>query len=121
VLFLKKLTLDFDARTKHLAITPVLVRLPGLPLILWFKKVFKEITNSLGFFYEDDSSYKTTGYMGMAQILVGINISGSLVDSITIQPGKNYYHQSLDYEGIPFRYGKHHSYGNLYKDCIRSR
>jgi hypothetical protein len=66
---------DFDASTEKLAITPVWVCLPGLPLILWSKEVFKEIGNALGFFYEANSSYKSSGYMGMAHILVGLKLS----------------------------------------------
>jgi hypothetical protein len=51
--------------------------------------------------------------MGMAHILMDLNISGGLVDSIFIQLGKNTYHQSIDYEGIPFRCGRCHSYDDL--------
>jgi hypothetical protein len=64
-LFLKKWLVDFDAHTEILAITMVWVFLPSLPLILWSEEVFKEIRNSLGFFYEAHTSYKTLGYMGM--------------------------------------------------------
>jgi hypothetical protein len=41
-------------------------------------------------------------------------------DSISIQHKDTIYHQSLYYEGIPFRCGRCHVYGHLAKDlCMR--
>jgi hypothetical protein len=77
--------------------------------------------NALGFFYEANSSYKSSGYMGMAHILVGLKLSEALADSISIQLGQNTFHHNLDYEGNPFRCGKCHTYGRLYKECRRAQ
>jgi hypothetical protein len=49
-LFLKKWHLDFDARSTHLDIISIWVRLRGLPLVLWSKGVFEEIGNDSTFF-----------------------------------------------------------------------
>jgi hypothetical protein len=51
--------------------------------------------------------------MGMAQILIRLNVSRGLADVITIRCGQKVYRQEVDYEGIPFRCGRCHSYGHL--------
>jgi hypothetical protein len=60
---------------------PVWVHILGLPLILWSKEVFEKIGNTLGTFYEANLSFQETGYYGMAQILVGLEVSKGLVES----------------------------------------
>jgi len=81
---------------------------------------FREIGNALGFYYEADISYQSTGYMGMAHILVGIKLFVGLADTIIIQRRDEVYHRELDYEGIPFRCGKCHFYGHLAKEWSRN-
>jgi hypothetical protein len=60
---------------------------PTLPLIFWTEDVFKEIRNILGFYYEADFSFHTTSNMGMARLLVGLNVSKGLADTISIKCG----------------------------------
>jgi hypothetical protein len=100
----------------HLDFTPGLGKDVRAPLILWSEEVFKEIGNSLGLFYEEYTSFYDSGYMGMARILVGLDLSKGLVDSIIIRKGPAIFYQALDYEGIPFKCGQCHEYGNLAKD-----
>jgi hypothetical protein len=76
--------LDFDARSPHLNYFLIRVRLLRLPLIIWSKGFFKEIGNALGILYEVDNSYHDSRYMGMGRIIVGLEISKVLVDSIVI-------------------------------------
>ena len=59
----------------------------GLPLILWLNEVSMEIGNDLQIFYEVDKSYCEYGYMGMAQILVEMDLKRGLSDSIIIKKG----------------------------------
>jgi hypothetical protein len=70
---------------------------------LWSDVVFKEIGNTLDIFYEADMTYHDSRYMGMAWILVGLDISRGLVESIEICRGVEIYHQTINYEGLPFR------------------
>lgn len=46
-----------------------------------------EIGNKITHLFEVDNLYKDTGYMGMEQILVGLNMKKGLLDSITISYG----------------------------------
>lgn len=86
-LFLKNQHLDFDAQIKKLEVTIVQVCLLGFPLIFWLDDVFWEIGNKIKHFFEADNLFKDTGYMGMAQILVGLNVTKGLKDSIKISQG----------------------------------
>jgi hypothetical protein len=85
-------------------------------LILWFEEVFKEIGNAFRFFYDADNSFHSLGYMAMARILVRLELSKSLVDSIMIQKEPTIFYQSLDYKGIPLKCGWCHEYGHLAKE-----
>jgi hypothetical protein len=50
------------------------VRLPEIPLIFYSKEFVKEMGKYFGVYYDANRSYTTSGYMGMVQILVGINL-----------------------------------------------
>jgi hypothetical protein len=76
-----------------------------------------EIGNALGIFYEVDKSYCDFGYMGMAQILVGMDLTKGLEDSITIRRGTKIFYQPINYEGIPFKCGRCHVHGHLATNC----
>lgn len=77
-----------------------------------------EIGNALGTFYEVDKSYCDSGYMGMARILVELDLKGSLADSMIIRRKSEIIHQSIDYEGIPFRCARCYVYGHLVAKCL---
>jgi hypothetical protein len=57
----------------------------------------------IGLFYDVDNSYKASCYMGMARILVSLELSKRLTNSIMIRKGPTIYIQDLNYEGIPFK------------------
>lgn len=86
-LFLKNYHLDFDAQIKKLEVTTVQVCLLGFPLIFWLDDVFWEIGNKIKCLFEADNLLKDAGYMGMAQILLGLNVTKGLKDSIKILQG----------------------------------
>jgi hypothetical protein len=96
---------------------PVQVMLPGLPLILWSDEVFKEIGNSLGLFCEVDNSYYDYGYMGVARILVRMDLSKELAKSIIIRKGPAIFYKPLHYKGIHFKCGRWHIHGHLANEC----
>jgi hypothetical protein len=81
--------------------------------------VFREIGNALGFYYEANFSFQNYGYMGMAHILIGLNLSVGLADKITIQNNGSFYQRALDNLGIPFICGICDIYGHFVKDFSR--
>jgi hypothetical protein len=83
-IFLKKWRVEFEVKFDKLELVLVWVKPPSLLLILWSDDLFREIGNSLGLFYKVEKYFHTSGYMGMAYILVGINLSTGLKDTITI-------------------------------------
>jgi hypothetical protein len=99
---LQEMKVDFEAMTEKLVLVPIWVRLLGLPLISWSKEVFKEVRNALRFFYKVDNSFQFTVYMGMAHILVGLNLLNGLANTITLKKGNVVLCQELDYKGISF-------------------
>jgi len=116
-LFMKKWIVDFDATFEKVEISPMWVHLMGLPLIFWSTVVFKEIGKTIGFYYEENQSYISSGYMGIARILVGFKLSEWLVEDITITFKGTWIKQPLDYKGIPFKCGCCHSYVCISRDC----
>jgi hypothetical protein len=60
---------------------------------------------ALGIFYEVDFSFRKSGYLGIALILVGLDLIKGLADSMQIWRESYLYHLNLNYEGIPFRCG----------------
>jgi hypothetical protein len=85
--------------------------------MLWPDEVLKEIGNALGLFYDVDNSYKDSGYIGMARILVCLELSKGLANSIMIRKGPPIFSQSMNYGGISFKCGQCHFYGYLTKNC----
>ena len=53
----------------------------------------------------------------MARILVGLQIYNGLANRLTIQYTSGMHVQSLDYEGLPFRYHQCHEWGHLVVEC----
>lgn len=119
-IFLRKWSVDFYEISKRLETTPVSDHLPGLLLLLWSKDVFHEIGNALGFYYEVNLSHQSTRYMSTNRILVGLKLFTGLEDTIIIHRRDEFYHQELDYKGIPFQCGKCHLYGHLERESSRN-
>lgn len=80
------------------------VQLHGLVLVFWSKDKFKEIGNTLHLFYKFDLPFQRSRHISMAWILVGLNLTSGLPESILINLGKLFHHLILDYEGIYFKY-----------------
>jgi hypothetical protein len=111
VLFLKIWSVDFDAKSERLEVTPMWVFFPLLPLILCLEEVFREIGNALGFCYEYEFSYQSIRYMGMTRIFVGLKLLRGLMESITIQRHNAIFYKEIDYEEITFFYGRFQFWG----------
>jgi hypothetical protein len=105
---------------EKLEVIQIWVRHSGFPLILWSNDIFGDIGNLLGFFCEAHNTHKISRYMGMAKLFVGLNVSKVLVISIIIRHGNSIYKKEIDYEGIPSKCGKCHSYSNLVYEFFHS-
>lgn len=111
----------FDAIKERTDVFPVWVRAPGLPFFLWTESVFKAIGNRLGTYLEADMSFLKTKNRAMARILVSLNPSGGLPQTINLEYKEYLFEQLLDYEHLPFRCHICHEYGHLAKECPLSR
>jgi hypothetical protein len=73
-LILMEWTLSLDVRSQRVEITPVWMKLPGLPLDFCSTEVFREIRNSPRQFIEADMSFVEYGKFSVAHILVGLDL-----------------------------------------------
>ena len=89
----------------------------NLPLHLWVDSILKEVGSSLGAFclIDKDSSniYRTT----YARILVELDVSKGLLDSILMASSFGSWDILIDYEGIPFHCRKCRMTGHLDSGC----
>lgn len=93
---------------KKLDVIPVLVCVLHLPQFFWSRDVFWETCNNLGIFSKVATLHMEMGYMGMAHIVVALNISNGLVDEISISKDNQVFRQAINYKGIPLKCGKSH-------------
>lgn len=114
---LKRWSPLFDPEREQIGAGPLWVRLPGLPLQYWSEEVLTRIGNALGTSLDHDRSYVETKKRTLARVLVHLDTRDGLEEKITLQWGKYYRSQILDYEGVPFRCNRCHQVGHLFKDC----
>ena len=96
---------------------PVWVRLSGLPMKYWNFVRFSAIGNRLGEFLEVHYSFEDLGLMSVAGILVRLDLRPGLLKELKIEATSGSFLQPLDYEGIPFRCHRFHSYRHGVVDC----
>jgi hypothetical protein len=106
----------FDVSHEKMDSIPIWVHFPGLSLKFWFVKCFQAIGNFLGDYISVDLSFKETGVMFLAHILVSLNVRGGLQKQFKMTNMGHTCTQILDYEGVPFRYRRFHEYGHILKD-----
>jgi hypothetical protein len=112
ILSLKPWHPGFNAHEEFAKLTLVWVRLPRLPMEFWNDKSLKEIGDILGKFILADNSYKSSNAHFVAKILVDLDVSVGLYESMEIEAGSTKFTQLLDYENIPFRCIRCHLYGH---------
>jgi len=107
----------FDASRERVDVSPIWVRLPGLPLHFWKPYHFKGIGDILGTFLEADMSYLETLDQSVARILVSINLREGLAEQINLDWGPVIIPQLLDYENVSFRCRRCYVYGHPASEC----
>ncbi|KAH9295447.1 hypothetical protein KI387_039035, partial [Taxus chinensis] len=114
-LFLTPWFPDFDPNTYSVSKTPVWVRLPNLPLHLWY--ALEDIGNALGKFLKEDLDRTDSGMCSYARMCVEIDLSKGLPDRINLKFGKFQHSQVLDYENTAFRCRICRNPGHLQASC----
>jgi hypothetical protein len=93
------------------------VRILGMPMEFWTKKIFSELGNFLGTFLDVDMSFLESGEMAVARILVSLDIQEGLIEELELIFGEKSLKHKLDYEGVPFRCRRCHQYGHIANQC----
>lgn len=108
---------DFNPASETFSKILIWVRLPYLPLHLWFDPLLEEVGDALGDFLLVDAATSNILHSTFARILVEMDVSKGLPAEILIKTSKGSWIQSLDYEGIPFRCRRCFKTGHAAAQC----
>jgi hypothetical protein len=86
------------------------VRLLGLSPKLWIELIFKELGNVVGAFMDANMSFRESGKISMARILVALDVREGLAEELQLIKEEVHFHQKMDYEGISFRCHRCHKH-----------
>ncbi|KAH9325649.1 hypothetical protein KI387_005827, partial [Taxus chinensis] len=106
---------DFNPNTYSVTKTPVWVRLPNLPLHLWY--ALEDIGNVLGKFIKEDMDRTHSGLCSFAQICIELDLSKGLPDRINLKFGNFQHTHVLDYENTAFRCRLCKNAGQIQASC----
>jgi hypothetical protein len=116
-LMLKRWRLAFNPDTDYFQLRHLWVLLPGLPLHFWNEEAFRAIGNSLGKLISLDSPSRSGSSRLLGRVLVEIDISTGLPETLEIDWRGRKILQKLDYLGIPFRCNRCRETGHLRRSC----
>lgn len=107
----------FCAKQERVKKESIWVKLPCLPLDLWNPFLFKMVGDTLGVYVDVDMSYKVTGEISIARILVLLDLHEGLSPKMCLKTMLRDVVQELDYEGVPFRCHRCHSADHFVVQC----
>jgi hypothetical protein len=116
-LMLKRWRLAFNPDTEFFQLRHLWVLLPGLPLHLWNEGALTAIGNSLGTFIALDTQLLSGPLRKMGRVLVEIDITSGLPETLEIDWRGRKLIQKLDYLGLPFRCNLCRETGHLRRSC----
>jgi hypothetical protein len=116
-LFLRFWTERFNPDKEDFTMAPVWIRLYSLPQEFWLEEILMGLGNTLGQYVKASEATKQRKYTSYARICVYMNISKALPGAVTLEYQDEDWHQTIDYEHIPFRCRRCHEHGHLYRDC----
>lgn len=93
------------------------VLLPRLPLQLWDREAFVAIGNELGHFLFVEENLIKQEDKRMGKLLVEIDVSNGLLETLDIDWRGNFFHQKLGNLGIPFQCSLCYRTRHLRRDC----
>lgn len=79
----------------------------------WSEQGIREIGDQLGSTILVDGSFVDNLKRSVARVLVDLDLSKGLYESIELISGWHCYTQLLDYVLVPFRYFRCHAYGHI--------
>jgi hypothetical protein len=116
-LMLKRWRLAFNPDTDYFLLRHLWVILPGLPLHLWNEEAIRAIGDSLGKFVALDSKSLSSHSRKVGRVLVEMDTSTGLPETLEITWRGRKLLQPLDYLGIPFRCNLCRETGHLRRSC----
>jgi hypothetical protein len=116
-LMLKRWRLAFSPEKDYFLLRHLWVLLPGLPLHFWNEEALRAIGDSLGKFITLDSKSLSSQSRIMGKVMVEIDTSSGLPESLEILWRGRRHLQPLDYLGIPFRCNLCRATGHLRRSC----
>eukprot|EP00253_Pinus_taeda_P010957 PITA_10957 len=116
-LYMQTWMMNFVLNRETLTSVLVWIRLYSLPLDYWLPESLKTIGNKLGHFLKISEVTLKGRYTSFARICVEMDLSGAISEVIILDLYDEEWVQNVDYEHIPFRCGKCHEHGHLYRDC----
>jgi hypothetical protein len=114
---LKRWRMAFNPESDYFQLRHLWVLLPGLPLHLWNDEALRAIGNSLGKFISLDSPSLLGSSRMMGRVLVEMDLSVGLPETLEIDWRGRKILQNLDYLGIPFRCNRCRETGHLRRSC----
>jgi hypothetical protein len=114
---LKRWRLAFSPDKDYFLLRHLWVLLPGLPLHLWNEEAFRAIGDSLGKFVALDSKTLSSHSRKVGKVMVEMDTSTGLPESLEILWRGRRLLQPLDYLGIPFRCNLCRATGHLRRSC----
>jgi hypothetical protein len=116
-LMLKRWRMAFNPDTDYFQNRHLWVLLPGLPLHLWNEGAIRAIGDSLGKFIAFDTQSLTGSLRKMGRVLVEMDITVGLPETLEIEWRGRKLLQNLDYLGLPFRCNRCRETGHLRRTC----
>lgn len=119
-LILKRWHMGFNPVSEKIWFRHIWVLLPDFPLEMWHREGFTAVENHLGRFLHINEGTLNGMDRQVGQVLVDIDMSLGIFDSLDIVWRNRRYSQLLDYWGVPFHCSRCKAVGHLWRECSGS-
>jgi hypothetical protein len=107
---------NFSPEKETFKKVPVWLRFYSLPLDYWLPSTFEAMGNKLGKYVNTSEATLKGRYTSYARICIGMDVSGALPESISLEFRVEEWIQNIDYEHIPFICRICHKHGHLIRE-----
>jgi hypothetical protein len=108
----------FSPEKENFKNVPVCLRIYSLPLDYWLFSTFEEIGNKLGKYVNTSEETLKEKYTSYAIMCIEMDMSGELLEAISLEFRDEEWIQNINYEKIPFRCCRFHEHGHLIRECL---